>query len=337
MAEAPAPTIRAALDELVHQFADPYAFVRELVQNSIDAGSSEIEIDVTHDAARGLATVHVDDWGEGMTRQIIEKQLTRLFSSSKDGDHTKIGKFGIGFVSVFALDPELVCIDTARDGECWRVLFHRDRSYELIALDTAVEGTRIDVIKRASVDEFAEIAARCEQSLQFWCRHVAVEVRFRGQPIREAFELARAPCQVAERSELGEIVVGHPSDGAPFCGFYNNGLTLFEAGRHLEDAADLGPVAFKVASPQLEHTLTRDAVIEDAGFHRAIDRVRAMIDGPLVARVFERLDEEHARSDGELGYLLRIAGWHAGRTLPAEVLTRRIALAPSGRSWTIAA
>jgi hypothetical protein len=60
-----------------------------------------------------------------MNREIIEKQLTRLFSSAKDGDRTKIGKFGIGFVSVFAIDPHIVCVDTSRDGEHWRVLFGR--------------------------------------------------------------------------------------------------------------------------------------------------------------------------------------------------------------------
>ena len=33
-----------ALELLVNQFADPLSFVRELVQNSIDAGSEEIDV-----------------------------------------------------------------------------------------------------------------------------------------------------------------------------------------------------------------------------------------------------------------------------------------------------
>ena len=123
----PAPVaVRDALDELVNQFADPMSFLRELIQNAIDAGSEEIEVDVEFEPGKdgdGVTIVRVDDFGEGMTREIVEKRLTRLFSSAKDGDMTKIGKFGIGFVSVFAIEPEAVCVDTAREGEAWRVLF----------------------------------------------------------------------------------------------------------------------------------------------------------------------------------------------------------------------
>ena len=42
--------------------------------------------------------IHVDDFGEGMDEAIIDAQLTRMFSSTKENDLTKIGKFGIGFL-----------------------------------------------------------------------------------------------------------------------------------------------------------------------------------------------------------------------------------------------
>ena len=115
-----------ALDELVNQFADPMSFFRELIQNALDAGSQEVEVTVDYEAGKtdedGVIVVHVDDFGEGMDRAIIDTKLTRLFSSAKDGDMTKIGKFGIGFVSVFAIEPDAVCVDTSRGGEHWRVL-----------------------------------------------------------------------------------------------------------------------------------------------------------------------------------------------------------------------
>ena len=137
-----------ALDRLVNQFADPFAFLRELVQNAVDAGTDEV--DVRFAWADGRAVVHVDDWGSGMTRAIIESQLTRLFSSSKDGDRTKIGKFGIGFVSVFAIEPQAVCVDTSRDGEHWRVIFGEDRSFRLVRREEPVEGTKIQIFKNIS-------------------------------------------------------------------------------------------------------------------------------------------------------------------------------------------
>ncbi len=36
--------VQAALGHLVHQYAEPLAFLRELIQNSLDAGSPEIDI-----------------------------------------------------------------------------------------------------------------------------------------------------------------------------------------------------------------------------------------------------------------------------------------------------
>ena len=125
-----------ALELLVNQFADPLSFVRELVQNSIDAGSAEVEVSCSlqPDAGgeHGTMVIRVDDFGDGMDRAIIDNRLTRLFASDKEDDLTKIGKFGIGFVSVFALQPDAVCLDTGRLGESWRVLFRKDRTFTRI-------------------------------------------------------------------------------------------------------------------------------------------------------------------------------------------------------------
>ena len=92
-----------ALNNLVNQFARPMDFLRELVQNSIDAGSPRVEVWVKYIAGKaredGVLEIHIADFGEGMDERIIDEQLTRMFSSTKEDDLTKIGKFGIGFTS----------------------------------------------------------------------------------------------------------------------------------------------------------------------------------------------------------------------------------------------
>src|SRR5690554_8036960 len=74
-----------------------------------------------------------------MDEHIIDTYLTQLFSSSKEDDLTKIGKFGIGFVSVFALNPRAVLVQTGRGGEYWEVLFHEDRTFNKTRLQMPVE------------------------------------------------------------------------------------------------------------------------------------------------------------------------------------------------------
>ena len=117
--------VEDVLEQLVSQFVDPLCFLRELVQNAIDAGSTKIDVtctfeddspllavagglvaaDASHGKAAelGTAIIRVVDFGEGMDGHIIDTRLTRLFSSDKEGDRTKLGKFGTGFISVFAL------------------------------------------------------------------------------------------------------------------------------------------------------------------------------------------------------------------------------------------
>ena len=65
------------------------------------------------------------------------------FRSSKEDDPSKIGKFGIGFMSVFAPRPELVVVDTSLDGDDWRILFNKNRSYELLLHRPCCESSKL--------------------------------------------------------------------------------------------------------------------------------------------------------------------------------------------------
>lgn len=307
------PDVADALAELVDQFADPLVFLRELVQNSLDAGSPEVDVYTEYrpsaeDPERGVMVIGVDDYGEGMDRVTIDTKLTRLFSSSKDGDLTKIGKFGIGFVSVFALRPDAVCVDTSRGGEHWRILFRADRSFLRIAREQPVDGTKVQVIKAVTRAEHAELARRAEATLRFWCKHVAGTVRWHDDDIAEPFELPEALCSVRHEAEGLRVVVGYLPGGVASHGFYNRGLTLLEArGEGL-----LPGVAFKADSRHLEHTMARSDVMRDANFDRVMAVVRELaherLPAALVEAVADRLrtGEEPAELDASYRVLARL-------------------------------
>jgi molecular chaperone HtpG len=320
------------VDELVHQFSDPYAFYRELIQNSIDAGSNRIEVTLSFRPGRdaGLAVAAVQDWGEGMNRRIIEDYLLTKFRSSKENDATKIGKYGIGFVSVFALTPDAVSVDTGRDGESWRVLFKQDRTYELLKASETFEGTRVTLHKKMTAEAYDAFVQKSREAVVRWCRHSEVDVTFaagtsdgkappEASPVREDVAVA-APFQVEHEEEGLHVVVGPARETPAVSGFYNRGLTLLETTEPLIEG-----VAVKVVSRTLEHTLTRDNVLRNEAFARALAVARKLADGPLLEQLPEELRKaaEAPRATGDWRALWR----YASTRLPRSALWLR---APGG-------
>jgi len=320
------------VDELVHQFTDPYAAYRELVQNSIDAGSNRIEIVLAFrpGGGLGLMTAAVQDWGEGMSQKVIDDYLLTKFRSSKEHDLTKIGKYGIGFVSVFALQPDAVTVDTGKDGESWRVLFKKDRTYELLKLKEPVEGTCVTLHKRAAAAEYDEHVQKTRAALARWCRHSEVDVAFAAggadgsaPPSAETLHepvAVDAPFQVEHREEGLHVVLGPARELPAISGFYNRGLTLLETDEEL-----LPALALKVVSASLEHTLTRDNVKRDESFARALAAAKRLADGPLLAALPAELEKAAARPDGKDDW--RTLFRYACKRLPKKALKLR---APGG-------
>ena len=284
------------LQSLVAQFTDPFACLRELIQNALDAGSDVVEVSTSSSGSGSSKqyVLEVQDHGSGMDRAIIDSQLTRLFSSSKDGDLTKIGKFGVGFVSVFALDPVAVCVDTAKAGERWRIVFGKDRSFTRVKLDDPIEGTRVRIfLDDEGVKRFGpgwdNVVVKARQAVAHWCRHVDKELLFDGHAINRPLGLADHALSVTHDDGAGTVIVaGIPAAGSPVTiGFYNKGLTLLEATAWSDVPAG---VSVRVSSRWLEHTLTRDSVVRDDRYLKAMKLVRVVVDEQLVPRALDALE-----------------------------------------------
>lgn len=291
------------VDELIQQFADPLAFYRELVQNGIDAGATSLAVTLAFepdaaDPSRGTALVSVRDDGCGMGRETLEEELTVLFRSGKEGQKDKIGKFGVGFVSVLAVRPLLVVVRTSQGrGEQWTLHLHPDQSYELFqAQGGGASGTTVTLhvpLERAAYGAFVEGS---ERALIKWCRHVEVPLRFaasvlgEGAPLREARidrPFGLDALVVAERIEddgKTRVVAGLPHDGQPYLAFFNRGLLLYETTSDV-----LGAVHVKILDSRLEHTLSRDNVRRDEHYEHAMRVARLVVDEVLPARARDAL------------------------------------------------
>lgn len=339
--------------EIIRQFADPLAFYRELVQNALDAGATRIDVRLLWEGhaedpnAEGTMHASIIDDGEGMTRDILENRLLVLFRSGKEGQKGKIGKFGIGFSSVLALSPTVVTIHTTRPpDDRWTLELHPDLSYDLFAREGRdASGTTVTLrlpMLRGAVDDFV---ARSVSALTRWCRHARIPVTVRcfvaghGEPmlekrVDEPFDL-EALVKVTQRGGPDErtVVVGVPADGRRYAGFFKHGLMLFETDEQL-----VGSFAFKIQDPRLEHTLSRDNVRRDAAFAEALDAVRELIAGPLVAAAtaeLRRLAKDH---DGAAWVRTALAIDASGLEVPASAFAvPRIAAAGEREVTTVAA
>lgn len=317
-----------ALETLVHQFADPLSFYRELIQNALDAGSRVIEVDVTFQEP-ATAVISVEDTGSGMTAQIIDSQLTCLFSSEKDDDLTRIGKFGIGFVSVFAVGPDRVVLETARDGEGWRVEFLNDGSFTRSPLEQTREGTRIELFKSATPEQFEELRRRSRETLTFWCKHVDGEILFGGERVDRPLGVEATSPLLWEEPDTS-IVLGYPADFKSFIGFYNQGLTLLES----TTTHTFEGLAVKASSRFLEHTLTRDNVVEDDNFAKVMRRIEAMISEELPDHLFRELEQTDKERAPLCRALMAHFGWQTLRSYCSEELSHKDGQ-QDGEDWLV--
>lgn len=313
---AEAPRDPGIVGDVIAQFADRYAFLRELVQNAIDAGTDSVEVRLHYAPEERAMRVTVRDQGEGMTREIVEDQLLVLFRSTKEKDDSKIGKFGIGFASVLSPGPRLVVVQTARGGRRLTMHLHPDLTYQLFDGGAATRtGTSVELeLAMASDEAAAELVEKSREALERWCRHAAVPIYFtavgvgepgapqrgssHGQGLRidRPLALDGALAWVRDTTDEGKLlaVVGVAAAGAePYAGFFNHGLMLHETAAPL-----LGRLSFKIQDPRLGHTLSRDDVRRDDRFHRALAFARQLAEQKLPAQVAAEL--RRAADEGEL-------------------------------------
>jgi hypothetical protein len=301
--------------DLVRQFADPYAFFRELVQNAIDAGATEIHARVvlTREGEGLEARISVTDDGCGMSQEVVEEDLVVLFKSTKEERQGTIGKFGIGFVSVLAIAPTLVVVSTCTGEPQRHVLhLHPDRTYDLYREQGGARGTTVTLHVPVR-DDGSELVARSEAALRRWCGHAGVPIRWTVVSATDAapsvevridgpLDIADALVSVHATSYDGatEALVALVPESGRLAAYYNRGLLLHES----RDRGTRACISFKVVNPHLSHTLSREDVRLDEAHERAVALVQHTITVPLTRSVIEAIEEaanDHVAGDATAG------------------------------------
>lgn len=269
------PRDSGIVGDIIDQFADPFAFYRELIQNGIDAGSEAIEVSIHYDQGKKSIIVSVIDRGVGMPVEVIEDRLLVLFRSTKEDDDSKIGKFGVGFVSVLAVNPSVVRVSSSHEGSRHTLHLYPDLSYELFDSGRASRtGTRVDLEIPTEPGKVEDFALASWDALNRWCRHATVMITLEAagpngsmllqERVDRPLRLDDALVSVQQTTRDGlTAVVGLTED--LYCAFFNHGLLLYETGEPLA-----GQFSFVIQDARLGHTLSRDNVRRDKHYDRSL-------------------------------------------------------------------
>ncbi len=314
----------SVLENLITQFERPTQYVRELVQNSIDANTSQINFDYAYDPDQKLSQLVITDDGEGMNYNEIKKYLLNLFESSKYQDRSKIGKFGIGFVSLFAIDPELVVVETTKDNKTYSVFLDSPRKG---AGGKIVEhkksnkhsGTQIRIFKKQTEHSFKNLSKDTLNELNYSCLHIKKPLFFNDEKLNKEFELENAHTTVRFGNRGIEGVIGLVPQGEETYRLYNNRL-LIKDGKRLQDYG----LSYIVSSKDLSPNLSRNDLIQDPRYNQII-KLLTRETSKLAEKVFEKiayltanpvdnLKDERTTAD-ELKFLWKFANDYFDNTL----------------------
>ncbi|WP_168734862.1 HSP90 family protein [Deinococcus sp. KSM4-11] len=158
MTHAFAVDLRGLIDLLSeHLYAGPEVYIRELMQNGVDAIRARLALDgeafaPTLEFAVQDDTLTFTDNGVGLTPEDIHTFLATIGRSSKRGSVEFIGQFGIGLLACFLVSERIEVVSRSASGTpplLW--VGHADGSYALAdGPDDTPIGTR--VILRARAD-----------------------------------------------------------------------------------------------------------------------------------------------------------------------------------------
>lgn len=160
-----------------HIYSNPSTFVRELLQNGIDAITAFRSIDESHTGQIRVqlsedGSMIFEDNGIGLKEDEIHQVLTVIGESSKRGELDSgdfIGRFGIGLLSCFVVSNEIVFETRSAIGkESLRWRGKADGTYETVHLQEELPiGTRVLLTPKPEWRHLFEYA-NFKRNLQFY-------------------------------------------------------------------------------------------------------------------------------------------------------------------------
>ncbi|RKY96425.1 MAG: molecular chaperone HtpG [Ignavibacteriae bacterium] len=225
--------VKQLLDILVHSlYTSRDIFLRELISNSSDAldklrfesnkgtkiidNDLPLEIKITFDEKKKILTI--EDGGIGMTKDEIisnigtiaksgSAEFLKQLTDSKQDANNIIGKFGVGFYSVFMIAKEVIIKTKSYKKDEPAIMWKSDGlgDYVISELDEKIKrGTTIEIHLKDDAEEFAE-KYRLESIIKKYSNFIQFPILLEKEKVNTVSAIWREPKTSLTKEQYAEF------------------------------------------------------------------------------------------------------------------------------------
>ena len=225
--------VKELLNILVHSlYTNREIFLRELISNASDAldklrfesnkgtevvqNDLPLEISIEGDEKKNLLTII--DTGIGMTKEEIipnigtiaksgSAEFVKQLSKNKDDANNIIGKFGVGFYSVFMVADKVEIISKSYKKDSKTIKWVSDGlgSYEVSEIDEKVDrGTKIVIHLKDDAKEFTE-KFRLDNVIKKYSNFISFPIKLENEQINTVSAIWREPKSSVKKEQYSEF------------------------------------------------------------------------------------------------------------------------------------
>jgi molecular chaperone HtpG len=207
-----------------HLYSSPEVYVRELLQNAVDAITARKKVDKTFEGevhfeiyeagSDNPPTIVIEDNGIGLTEDEVHQFLSVIGQSSKKEDiisyqNDFIGQFGIGLLSCFIVSDEILLITQSIKGSKsieWKG--RCDGTYSVRELESSnLPGTKIYLRCKPGCEDFFQISMLKDLLIHYGCflpypvylSDIKTKIRINDQ---KPFSFERDKIQLEDREKV---------------------------------------------------------------------------------------------------------------------------------------
>lgn len=198
-----------------HLYSDPGVFVRELLQNGVDAVTARKRLGHTFEEEVRVEvfssnTLSFSDSGCGLTESDIEMFLARIGSSTKrdnqDSADDYIGQFGVGLLSCFVVSEEIVLITrSALDGDPLEWRGKPDGTYSIKKIKRQVPiGTTVYLKAKPDYEEYFEFY-RISELLEKYGEYLPIPILLIEDKYERKINASNPPWQLDKQEAMAFV------------------------------------------------------------------------------------------------------------------------------------